>query len=732
MEIKVNYLDNLRQEAKFDDFTVIADQPIRYKGDGSAPGPFDYFLASSALCAAYFVKVYCAARDIPTDNIRLSQNNIVDPENRYKQTFKIQIELPADISEKDRQGILRSIDRCTVKKVIQTGPEFIIEEVESIDADAQALLLPSLTSESHTYIQGKDLPLEETIANMSAILANLGMKIEIASWRNIVPNVWSLHIRDAQSPMCFTNGKGATKESALASALGEFIERLNCNFFYNDQFWGEEIANAEFVHYPDEKWFKPGPNGELPKEILDEYCLEIYNPDDELLGTHLYDTNSGNVERGICSLPFVRQSDDEVVYFPSNLIENLYLSNGMSAGNTLAEAQVQCLSEIFERAVKREILEGEIALPDVPEDVLAKYPSIVAGIKGLEEQGFPVLVKDASLGGQFPVMCVTLMNPRTGGVFASFGAHPSFEVALERSLTELLQGRSFEGLNDLPQPTFQSNAVTEPNNFVEHFIDSSGLVSWRFFSSKSDYDFVEWDFSGEGEESNAEEAATLFGILEEMGKEVYMAVYEHLGATACRILVPDYSEIYLVEDLIWDNTNKALSFREDILNLHRLDDEQLEALVERLEECELDDYTEITTLIGIEFDDNTVWGQLTILELKLLIYVALQQFEEVKELVETYLQYNTNTVERGLFYQCMNVVLEVMLDEELELEDYLTNFRRMFGDMRMDAVLGSVDGSVRFYGLTPTSMKLEGLDRHLRLIESYKKLHAARAKAVAM
>lgn len=732
MEIKVNYLDNLRQEAKFDDFTVIADQPIRYKGDGSAPGPFDYFLASSALCAAYFVKVYCAARDIPTDNIRLSQNNIVDPENRYKQTFKIQIELPADISEKDRQGILRSIDRCTVKKVIQTGPEFIIEEVESIDADAQALLLPSLTSESHTFIQGKDLPLEETIANMSAILANLGMKIEIASWRNIVPNVWSLHIRDAQSPMCFTNGKGATKESALASALGEFIERLNCNFFYNDQFWGEEIANAEFVHYPDEKWFKPGPNGELPKEILDEYCLEIYNPDDELLGTHLYDTNSGNVERGICSLPFVRQSDDEVVYFPSNLIENLYLSNGMSAGNTLAEAQVQCLSEIFERAVKREILEGEIALPDVPEEVLAKYPSIVAGIKGLEEQGFPVLVKDASLGGQFPVMCVTLMNPRTGGVFASFGAHPSFEVALERSLTELLQGRSFEGLNDLPQPTFQSNAVTEPNNFVEHFIDSSGLVSWRFFSSKSDYDFVEWDFSGEGEESNADEAATLFGILEEMGKEVYMAVYEHLGATACRILVPDYSEIYLVEDLIWDNTNKALSFREDILNLHRLDDEQLEALVERLEECELDDYTEITTLIGIEFDDNTVWGQLTILELKLLIYVALQQFEEAKELVETYLQYNTNTVERGLFYQCMNVVLEVMLDDELELEDYLTNFRRMFGDTRMDAVLGSVDGSVRFYGLTPTSMKLEGLDRHLRLIDSYKKLHAARAKAVTM
>ncbi len=738
MEIKVNFLDNLRLEARFDDFTVIADQPIRYKGDGSAPGPFDYFLASSALCAAYFVKLYCQTRNIPTENIRLSQNNIVDPENRYNQIFKIQVELPADISEKDRLGILRSIDRCTVKKVVQAGPEFVIEEVENLDADAQALLMPASGNEgASTYIAGKDLPLEQTIANMSGILARLGMKIEIASWRNIVPNVWSLHIRDAHSPMCFTNGKGATKESALASALGEFIERLNCNFFYNDQFWGEDITTAEFVHYPNERWFQPGANDALPSEILDEYCLKIYNRDGELRGSHLYDTNSGNTQRGIVSLPFVRQSDGETVYFPSNLIENLYLSNGMSAGNTLAEAQVQCLSEIFERAVKREILEGEMALPDVPHEVIAKYPGILAGIQGLEEQGFPVLVKDASLGGEFPVMCVTLMNPRTGGVFASFGAHPSFEVALERSLTELLQGRSFEGLNDLPQPTFEGHAVTEPNNFVEHFIDSSGVVSWRFFSAKSDYEFVEWDFSSAGdfsgkEGANAEEAATLFGILEDMGKEAYMAVYEDLGATACRILVPDYSEIYPIEDLIWDNTNKALLFRADILNLHNLSKVGLRTLAQRLEDSELDDYTDITTLIGIEFDDNTAWGQLTILELKLLIYLALQKFEKAKDLVEAFLQYNDNTVERGLFYQAVNAVLEMQLDEDLELADYEVNFRRMFGNERMDAAIGSVDGSVRFHGLTPTSMKLEGLDRHLRLIESYKKLHTARANAAGL
>lgn len=727
MQIQVEFLDNLRLQAQFDDFTVITDQPIRYKGDGSAPSPFDYFLASSALCAAYFVRVYCLARNIPTDNIRLAQNNIVDPENRYQQIFKIQVELPEDISEKDRQGILRSIERCTVKKVVQAGPEFQIEVVESLADDAQALLISSLDQGTATYIEGKDAPVEASIARMTQILADLGMKIEVASWRNLVPHVWSLHLRDADSPMCFTNGKGATKESALCSALGEFIERLSCNFFYNDQFFGEQIGDSEFVHYPNERWFLPGPDDQLPEGLLDAATLAFYNPEGELRASHLYDTNSGRPDRGICALPFTRHSDQQTVYFPSNLLENLYLSNGMSAGNTLAEAQVQCLSEIFERAVKKHIIEEELVLPEVPAAYLAQYPHLVEGIQALEAQGYPIYVKDASLGGQFPVACVAMMNPKTGGVFTSFGAHPRFSIALERSLTELLQGRSFEGLNDFPLPTFNSMAVQEPNNFVEHFIDSSGVVSWRFFSNQADYEFYPWDFSGTTEE----EAAQLFDLLQEQGYEAYISVHQDLGLPTCRILVPGFSEIYPVEDLIWDNTNKALAFRADILNLHQLNDQQLQALLDRLEESQLDEYMDIITLIGIEFDDPTPWGQLNVLELKLLIHLALGQHEEALERVEQFLQYNTNTHERGLFYQAVSAVLNITLDEELEVDHFSESLTRLYGVERAEAALGSVAGQVRFYGLTPTNLQLTGLDRHQRLLTSYQKLHRARARFAA-
>ena len=721
MKIDVNYLENLRLQANFDDFNVVSDQPIRYKGDGSAPGPFDYFLASSAMCAAYFVKVYCNARNIPTDDIKLTQDNIIDPENRYKQTFHIKIQLPVDISEKDKKGIIASMERCSVKRVIQNSPEFIIEAVELGDTDS-GISYDTDGHQAQTMILGKDCSLEETISTMTKTIESIGIKLEIASWRNQVPHVWSVHIRDADSPMCFTNGKGSTKNAALCSALGEYLERISNNYFYNDYFLGEDIARGEFVHYPNEKWFKIKSQQSLPESLMDSYLLSIYNSNEELRPKHLIDTNSGNTQRGICALPYQRQSDNQTVYIPVNLIGNLFVSNGMSAGNSKYEARVQALSEIFERAVKNQIITEEITLPDLPQAVLSRYPKIQEGIDKLEERGFPILVKDASLGGKFPVMCVTLINPKNGGVFASFGAHPKFEVALERSLTELLQGRSFEGMSDILPPTFNQFAVKEDNNIVDHFIDSTGVISWKFFSTKHDYEFCDWDFSGSTEEENT----YLMNILTDMEKEVYIADYEELGVKACRVLVPGYSEIYNSEDLIWDNHNRALEFRSEILGIHSLSDENLTLLLEKLEESEIDNYTPISELIGIAFDENSIWGQLDIGELKALIFLVLKRFDEALEMVEMLVAFNDKSNERKKFYQALAVVLNITVQEDLNISEYQDNLTKMYGKSVLASATQSITGEIRFFGLNKTDMKLEGLDKHLRLITSYSKLQVAR------
>src|SRR5690606_4968999 len=138
------------------------------------------------------------------------------------------------------------------------------------------LLAPS--ADARTCIPGKDVPLEQTIATLSGLIADMGMKIEIASWRNIVPNVWSLHLRDAHSQMFFTNGKGATKESALASAPVDLIKRLNRHFCYNATHWGPGLDKADLEQYTEGHWLQPRPDGELPEATHLDHCLTIYHP----------------------------------------------------------------------------------------------------------------------------------------------------------------------------------------------------------------------------------------------------------------------------------------------------------------------------------------------------------------------------------------------------------------------------------------------------------------------
>ncbi|MWQ19779.1 hypothetical protein GIJ74_00710 [Glaesserella parasuis] len=216
-----------------------------------------------------------------------------------------------------------------------------------------------------TFIVGKDAALEESIERFQTKLKELGFNIEEASWLNPVPNVWSVHIRDVDCPQCFSNGKGASKKAALASALGEYFERLSTNYFWADFYLGREIAEGEFVHYPNEKWFPIENETELPEGILDPFLHDYFNPNGELTPEFLVDLQSSNSERGIVALPYIRQSDGHTVYIPQSIIGNLFVSNGMSAGNTKNEARVQGLSEVFERFIKNRIITEAISLPEI-------------------------------------------------------------------------------------------------------------------------------------------------------------------------------------------------------------------------------------------------------------------------------------------------------------------------------------------------------------------------------
>ncbi len=573
-----------------------------------------------------------------------------------------------------------------------------------------------------SFIAGKDASLESSIAAMQGRLTALGFHVEERSWLNPVAGIWSVHVRERDCPLLFTNGKGASKLAALASALGEFCERLSCNYFWTHYYLGETIARRGFTHYPRERWFELGDGDEWPDGLLDPGLRRFYNPENAIDAGALVDFNSGNVERGICALPYQRLSDGASIWFPVNIIGNLYVSNGMAAGNTPQEARTQALSEIFERHVKFRIIGEGLCLPEVPEAVLTRYPRIAAGVRALRAAGFGILVRDASLGGQYPVMNVTLLNPDDQGCFASFGAHPRFEIALERALTELLQGRALDALGGFPAPGFDLEEIASAPNIEIHFVDSSGIVGWKFLGDRPDFEFCDWDFS----DSTEEDYRWLVERIHADGRDVYVADFTHLGVYACRILVPGMSEIYPVDDLEWENNSIANDLRPAILRLPELSAEECAELLASLNERDLADQRPVAELIGLAADAGSVWSELRVGELKTLLALAIGDEEAVREGCEWIGNFEHLNEGRRRVYRCIESLLN--LGDAASYDDAL---RQLYGAGALQQAKDLLAAKQRFFGLDAPGLSLAGCDMHRRLLEAYGKLHPLARSAAA-
>ena len=571
---------------------------------------------------------------------------------------------------------------------------------------------------SEHFIAGKDASLEAAIARMQQQLAAIGFTVEEKSWLNPIEGIWSVHVADRDCPLLYTNGKGATQLAARASALGEFFERLACNYFWTHYHLGAQYAAHDFTHFPQERWFTPGKSGRWPAALLSKELQAFYNPDQALDAEVLVDHNSGNVARGICALPFVRQRDGERVYFPVNILGNLYLSNGMAAGNSAPEARAQALAEIVERAVKFRVIREGLCLPDVPEAVLARHPALVAEIAALRAAGFGILVKDASLGGAFPVLCVALLNPQDQGCFLSFGAHPNFGIALERALTELLQGRALDALGGFPEPDFDLEEVASAPNLEIHFVDSSGSVGWAFFGAEPDFAFTDWNFPG----TTQDDFDGLCRMITAAGHDIYIADYPHLGMYACRILVPGFSEIYPVDDLEYENSSFGNRVRDAILRLDTLSDEECGELLDTLNAGGIADQRPVAALIGLAPDPGTFWEDVRVGELKTLLALACGDAEAIREGCDWVRHFSQLDPARRLVYRCIEVL--VRFDEGDAPLPQRATLEALYGTATLERTMALLEGSERFFGVRGPGAEFSGCALHARLLAAFAKVRA--------
>lgn len=125
MEMRITFPGGKKVNAEYNGTIIKTDQPPKYGGEGSAPSPFEYFLASIGTCAGIYILGFCQNRKIPTDNITLIQR--MEHEKKGDKVFlkkiTVELEIPQDFPEKYQNALIKVADQCAVKKAIMNPPE---------------------------------------------------------------------------------------------------------------------------------------------------------------------------------------------------------------------------------------------------------------------------------------------------------------------------------------------------------------------------------------------------------------------------------------------------------------------------------------------------------------------------------------------------------------------------------------------------------------------------------
>lgn len=124
--LAVHFPGGKRVDVQIREFSIPTDQSPKAGGEGSAPEPFDLFLASLAACAGIYALNFCQARQLSTEGLKLWMDWKRDPKRPLKAQVCYRLQLPKDFPEKYRGSLCKAIEYCTVKKIIQNAPEFSI------------------------------------------------------------------------------------------------------------------------------------------------------------------------------------------------------------------------------------------------------------------------------------------------------------------------------------------------------------------------------------------------------------------------------------------------------------------------------------------------------------------------------------------------------------------------------------------------------------------------------
>lgn len=389
----------------------------------------------------------------------------------------------------------------------------------------------------------KEVPPKETVENIRKILQGVGIEIEETIHNAGNEYLWSVRLAAKNAFPLGSNGKGTTRELALASAYGEFIERIQCGLMFYKYQSMEKDATLNLQEYaPDGRYMTEEEliaEGDWMDHTIRTYGKGLTRKKLAEICKIYADTE----DQRILTVPYYSLFEDKYVYMPAGFVEHIYASNGCCAGNTREEAWVHGLSEIMERHCCIRMLTGKQPAPVIPQSVIERYPRVAEVLQKIRENpSMDVEILDFSICEGLPVVGTKLVDKGTHNYIIGAAADPILEIALDRTVTEMFQGRTLDKLKIVHKSKIFEEASEIPvaDNVLNQLENGNGLFSAEFFvgqQSRSCTNFA--DHSGK---SNRELLDELLKIYKELGYPVYVRDYSFLGFPSYQIVIPGFSE----------------------------------------------------------------------------------------------------------------------------------------------------------------------------------------------
>lgn len=368
-----------------------------------------------------------------------------------------------------------------------------------------------------------------------------------------------------------TNGKGMTEDYSRASAYGELMERLqNFNVLMRYQHFGTcHFLEKNADRYPGfyEKVMKS--SGALPylysydeevdannarlKSSIEQYVFSADN-------SQLFSLNK---DKEHFYVPYYDVKDNRVVTLPFDIIYNSISTNGLCAGNTPKEALIEGLSEIFERYVIRQIYFENLSLPCIPKEYF-EGNEILKRLEELEQkEHYSIDIVDCSLGVGIPAVGVVILTKDKKEYQFHMGVDPSPITALERSMTELFQGRNtikFKQVDDGFQKRLDSDIMLKEEEMHKTNSASTGHYPQAFFAATPSYEFNGFDERlGYSDDTDLQ---LMIALIEKMGFRLYVRDNSFLGFPAYSLYVPGMTELHNIHSLRYFETTYELKQQE--------------------------------------------------------------------------------------------------------------------------------------------------------------------------